>query len=172
MKRRWGAVQVPLAGCEPTPLPAFSMRAMLVVDMNRLLSDYITHYRPMVKEHDKAVYSVGMQKRFARLAKKSRVLIAYDPDPAAMGEKRDILGWIMYRRWQTKALILHYVYVRQAYRGQGLGRALLAAAGWRPGMPIVATHRHRLYRKQLGNYDVVRNEFILEELSEWTVPEQ
>lgn len=148
-------------------LPACMFRDMLVLDMNRLLSDYITHYRPMMRSHHKDIYSVGMQRRFARLARKNKVLLAVDPDPVARTEKRDILGWIMFKRWEDSALIVHYIYVRMAYREQGLARALLAAAGWQPGMPIIASHKFRLNRRKCKAYKIEPNEFILEELIEW-----
>lgn len=156
----------PMLAKLPLPHPRV-IRQMLIPDMNRLLSDYLTHYRPMLRNHHKDIYSVGMQKRFARLAKNNKVLIATNPAPEAQEAKRDILGWIMFKRWQDEALIVHYLYVRAPFREQGLARELLAAAGYRDNMPIVATHRFRLDRKQTKRYQVAPNEFLLEEISEW-----
>ncbi len=149
------------------PLPAFVMRDMLLTDLNRILSDWLTHYRPRMLRVPKDVYSVGMQKRIARHAKRNKILLAVDPDPEALPNKRDILGWICFKPWADDVILVHYMYVRCECRDQGLGRALLAAAGWRPGMWILSGHDCALPRALRRRYGFSHNPFLLEEVSEW-----
>lgn len=152
---------------ELKPLPQFTVRDMLVNDMHCLMADYIKHYRPMMKGHQSEIYSVGMQKRFARMARMNNVLLAVDADPKAFAERRDILGWLIFKRWDTRAIIVHYIYIKKSYREQGLSKALLAAAGWREGLPIIASHKYRIDRRIVKKHKILINEFILEEISEW-----
>lgn len=149
------------------PLPHFIMRPMLITDMNRVMKDWIKHYRSQSRA-PADVYSIGMQRRFARHARNgNKILIAADPDPSAAGEKRDILGWICFRPWDESVVCVHYIYVRNEYRTQGLGSALLAAAGWSPSMFIISGHRCALPRKLRTRYKFSYNEFLLEEVNEW-----
>ncbi len=43
--------------------------------------------------------------------------------------------------------ILHYVYVKTVWRTKGVGRALVAAAGFGAGAPLVCSHMTPAFRK-------------------------
>lgn len=64
------------------------------------------------------------------------VLVACDPDPEHA--KRVALGWICFKRPN----VLHYVYVKEGWKGVGLGRALFDAAFPSSEERIFASHVH------------------------------
>lgn len=127
----------------------------------------MTHYRKRMPRVADRLYYTGMQRRFARHAKRNKILVAVDPDPKAASEQRDILGWICFKPWDTKCLVVHYIYITKCYRDQGLGTALLAAAGWHPKMVILSGHECVLPRAIKRRYGYFHNPFLLEEVAEW-----
>lgn len=152
----------------PRPLPVFALRPMLQPDLNLVLRDWMTHYRKQMYKTPDRVYYVGMQKRIARHARKAKMLIAVDVDEKAAAEKRDILGWICFNEWDDNCIIVHYVFVKRCFRAQGLGRALMAAAGWRPNTVVVLSgHKCALPRQLQKRYNFHHNPFLLEEILEW-----
>lgn len=54
------------------------------------------------------------------------------------GDPDTILGWLCYERtaWQ---LTVHWINVRNVARGEGCGRLLMAAAGWREGDTVIVS---------------------------------
>lgn len=151
------------------PLPDnILLRPMEQPDINKILADYLRHHRRHMRGHGPETYKAGMHRRFVRMARCSNALLACDPSPEALENTRDIMGWLIYMMYEKRALIVHFVYISEAYREQGLCRKLFEAAGWKEGMPIVATHEYRnLDRKKRRQHNVMLNKFILEELHEW-----
>lgn len=98
---------------------------------------------------DKAVYYKRLGRRIAALLIRGAELkLAVDPaDPLLF------LGWIC-----AEPPLLHYVYVKRAYRGQGIALSLLAACGlasertllctsWTPYADRIAAQRPSLLRR-------------------------
>lgn len=150
------------------PVPPYTIRQMMIGDMNKILSDYVAHYRTMMSHVNAEVYSKGMQARFGRLALRNKMLVAANPCSDAIANKKDICGWLMYYKF-TEAFVLHYIYVPREYRMQGVARALMETAGWREGMPIHASHKFRFKTPFQRRLKLIHNPFLLEAVAEWNL---
>ncbi len=62
-------------------------------------------------------YHANMGKRMRRLLSQADFLVACDPD-----DQDELMGWVCYGPG-----VLHYVYVKEAYRRNGLGKELVAS---------------------------------------------
>lgn len=71
-----------------------------------------------------------LRDRFSGLWLRAQFVLVVDPDDA-----QHILGWICH-----EGPVLHYTYVKAAYRGQGLARSMIAAAGLAAASRLMATH--------------------------------
>ena len=73
-----------------------------------------------------------MDRALARILGNSQVLVAHEP-----ADHNQIYGWICFGED-----CVHYCFVKQAFRLQGIGKALLDASGV-PDAPVIATHWSR-----------------------------
>jgi len=71
-----------------------------------------------------------LRDRFSGLWLRAKFVLAVDPEDA-----QHILGWLCH-----EGPSVHYVYVKSTYRGQGLARSLLAAAGLGNASALYASH--------------------------------
>lgn len=87
-------------------------------------------------DHD---YYEGMQKQIMRIAKNAHVVVAADREKPWW-----VYGYAVGEPWENKSdpLVMHYVFVKLAYRRQGIATALMEAHGWYHGREVVATHWH------------------------------
>lgn len=97
----------------------------------------------------KATYYKRVRARIDALIRRgAEIKLAVDPD-----DPNIILGWMC-----AEAPVLHYVYVKEAYRGQGIAMTLLAAVGlaaqkilpcshWTPFAEQVAAKHPALLRR-------------------------
>lgn len=77
--------------------------------------------------------SSGLQRlrdRLSLLWLRAKFIVACDPENPS-----HLLGWIC-----TEGSVIHYVYVKSAYREQGLARTMIAAAGLASSDVLYATH--------------------------------
>lgn len=56
-----------------------------------------------------------------------------------------ILGWVLVEKPKTEGLLLHYLYVKEAFKGEGVSNELLKKA--LPEKPILVTHMTDRARK-------------------------
>lgn len=56
-----------------------------------------------------------------------------------------ILGWIIIEKPKTKGTILHYIYIKEVFKGEGISESLLAQA--LKAKPILVTHMTDRARK-------------------------
>lgn len=68
------------------------------------------------------VYRAWQSERIGRLMARSTTLIATST------EEPITLGWVCAERRSSGRLVVHYAYVKSAYRGNGLGEALIEQA--------------------------------------------
>jgi hypothetical protein len=97
----------------------------------------------------KATYYKRVRTRIeALLSRGAELKLAVDPDDPNL-----ILGWAC-----AEAPVLHYVYIKEAYRRQGLALQLMGAVGlanarvipcshWTPHAELVASKRPALFRR-------------------------
>lgn len=91
-------------------------------DLRRLVAaSWLASYRtaPEVRDMADDVYDAYMRARVSRLLDRSRVVAALADGVA--------IGWACGERASTGRAVLHYAYVKRAYRQHGLGARLLDA---------------------------------------------
>ena len=118
-----------------------SLRPATGADANFVLSSWLKSFfrnRQMwvplpLAEHE---YFHGHHRLLEKLLQRASVVVACDQqDPS------QILGWLCYEmiREPKEILVVHFVYVKSAYRGFGVGRQLWNAVHV-PDIRTVATH--------------------------------
>ena len=136
---------VEIRGGKDADIPFMMRRALMdlrYADFVRMIPDVkFYHYTHKLLEHH---------------SWDGKVLVAH-----AAGSPDDILGYIIYRK--TKAgLMVVYLYVRKDkdgpnYRGQGIARKLLEAAGWKDGERLTYLIRTAIFRFSKSFRDYVDN---------------
>lgn len=90
----------------------------------------------------------------------TQVLVAV---PAALGESDTICGYIVTERvpGADKALVVHYVYVKETFRRLGLAKGMLQAAGW--GTDTVCLHTHLTAHAEAATmkYGLIYNPYLV-----------
>ncbi|MDQ3023239.1 MAG: hypothetical protein M3R04_02460 [bacterium] len=135
-----------------TALP-FAIRECRESDLPLVLNSWLRSYRneDAVRTVTNEIYYsevVGQKARILDLMAHGRTVVACDLDDAD-----SVFGWAcssIAHPGVSVPPVMHYVYVKQAYRGNGLGRALLGALGVGKA-PVWATHETRAVRA-LGGY--------------------
>lgn len=74
---------------------------------------------PTVLWATKRHFHANMDKRIRRLFHRGTFLVACDP-----ADESEIMGWVCYQPG-----VIHYIYVKEAYRRTGLGKELIASTG-------------------------------------------
>jgi len=130
-----------------------------ITDEAFLIATWIKSNRssPATRAVPTPIYLIGQRYRIMKClkAESTRILVACDSD-----ESNLIYGYAV---WGVPS-ILHYVYVKKAYRGAGVAKALLEQP---QGTAVLYTHRspeiwvERLLRDKYINY--VYNPYLLEE---------
>ena len=100
----------------------FPIRAARDGDMAFILDAWRKSYEgaPAVRGSDREHYRVEMTRTIRRLCDRGEVRIAVSPD-----DDDHLLGFAVFTRADDGAE-LHYVYVKQTFRGMGVAKALLA----------------------------------------------
>lgn len=117
---------------------------------------------------DPDVFKVGQRARILRLLS-TCPCAAIRPTKAwfdAQGlphDPRVLFGWACYTSERTTLRpIVHFVYVKGDFRGQGLADALLYAAGVRPDKGAWSTHHRQYLRKAVASRGIVYNRYLLD----------
>lgn len=105
-----------------------------------------------------AVYNIGMDKFIAALAQTQQLLVARATD----GREEPVLGFICFKAVpeNAPASVIHFVYVKKAYRAQGLAGRLLAATGHTPGRVVLSSTRWKAPRETRKKWNVYWNPFL------------
>ncbi len=144
------------------PLPAeITFGHLEAPEINLLLSSWKDSYRWAKAQYAGPVYHTGMEKMIAALAIAQRLIVARG---VGMPADRDILGWICFRERAVDdpALVVHYTYVKNAYRRQGLAKRLAAQAGWRGlGDTVIGSHKWRCPVEVRKKFRIYLNEFLV-----------
>lgn len=112
-------------------------------DLPFIANSWVRHYAhsSTAKMIDPTIYFEEQSRLIDRLAQRSRFVIA-----ANRHDPRQIFGWLCGERvtvdadrWAALMMpVVHYLYVKDAYRGFGIGRRLVAE--FTGGAPLVFTH--------------------------------
>lgn len=96
------------------------LRPMRDLDTPLIFSSWLRSYRPSADPKvDKDVYYREHHKVVERLLREAEVVVA-----TAEGDDDTVVGWVC-----SSPGVLHYVYVKEAFRRMGLGTWLLACQG-------------------------------------------
>lgn len=138
------------------PLPALTLREAEQGETNFLLNSWMKSYQhAKCGTRDERLgaageelvgramrltrYFRGQQELISALASVRRVLVVCDAEDPAF-----VVGWacgeLKTLSDDSRELVVDYVYVKHAYRKNGIARELLKGLGWQIGIPIIATH--------------------------------
>lgn len=114
-----------------------TMRPYEIDDAKFILHSWLKSMRGMYRDAKDADYYDGAQARILRCSKRAKVVIAADIEKPWF-----IYGYCVADEPASDAdpLVVHYAFVKNPYRRQGIGTALLEELGWHPGRLVVATH--------------------------------
>jgi GNAT superfamily N-acetyltransferase len=115
-----------------------------------------SHNGPVGRLHRKGVWHRQQAELATRLVATQLCLVAHHED-----DREQLYGWLCFAEGSSDAVV-HYVYVKRQFRRFGIARQLLRAAGWRPGMGIVATQTSYVSEdtKLMTRYRVEHNLFL------------
>ncbi len=106
-----------------------AVRQAAATDLNYVFETYWKDYIQFAGPPRQSAQQ-RLRNRMSMLWHRAGILVAHFKDDPLV-----LLGWIC-----AEAPALHYVYVKKRYRGQGIARSLVAAAGFAPHPQILATH--------------------------------
>lgn len=152
-----GASAAFAAGRPQVELPV-RIRAFNEPDKNLILSSWLKSYRdaPEVVDVPNELYFSAQQMLIGYIASQADVMVA-----CAHDNPDEILGWVCYQKGPQDSLVLHFVYVKKAFRCFGLGTKLMTAAGWVPGSRVWASHRTIKARGFLSKFGTTYNPYML-----------
>ena len=116
-------------------------------DASFIYSSWLKSYAAQNKDQPKLTIYEMHREVVSRLLESSITLVACmeeDPD--------QVLSWICAQRI-PKFLVVHYCYTKAPFRKFGLARTLLNAFEYRPGEPIVISHKGYICKDLKGKYN-------------------
>lgn len=122
--------------------PAVQLRPVELGDVALVMSSWLSSYRdgPVGRLITDSVFYSETRPIVQALVSRCPPVVACDP-----ANPDSIYGWACGER-VGGALVVHFVYVRQPWRGWGIARQLVAALGYQPGEKLYATHVTSIYR--------------------------
>lgn len=114
-------------------------RAYDVEDAKFILHSWLRSMRGMYRDATDEAYYKGAQARILKISaqEKTKVTIACDAE-----KLNYIYGWIVADQptGEDNPMVVHYAFVKNSFRRQGIGTALLEAHGWHKEQQVLATH--------------------------------
>ena len=95
-------------------------RGVLPNDIPLIMDAWLaeTRHSAFAKFIDSRIYRAGHHKLLERILKRSKVLIACNPE-----DPSHVFGFFVFE--ESPTVYCHWLYIKQAYRGQGLAREML-----------------------------------------------
>lgn len=126
----------------PEILTQVKMRAPTATDLPLIFSSWLKSYRKsdFGKRFTNEIYFDGHKKVIERVLARSKVVIAGDVD-----DPTQIYGWVCFE--ENPVRVLHYVYVKQAYRALGIASLLIERF-----IPGPCAHSHEGMQLGDGSY--------------------
>jgi hypothetical protein len=160
-----------------TAFPELTLREGLDEESNFILNSWLMSYKHVRcgtyderlaasgamfagRAMDSGRYFKGQQALVSALAARSRVLSVCDAQDPSF-----VVGWacgaLQGPSEASQELVVHYVYVKHAYRKHGVALELLKGLGWKPGMTILATHWTKPCATKAIKYNIVFDDYPL-----------
>lgn len=159
------AVTAPAVAVEPVRQPAplkldlgVRIRKFCEADKNFILSSWMKSYRNEAAVHSVTndVFFYSHQVLIGEIAKTADIFLA-----CAHDNPDEVWGWLCTQAGPDGSLIVHYAYTKQRFRRLGLGRQLLEAAGWVPGVRVWATHWSSKCDYLANKFNAKHNPYLL-----------
>lgn len=109
-------------------------RDAIAEDSNLFLSSWLKSFRQseFARDMKNPVYFSGHEKLIKKALSRSNTICAVNPEDHA-----HVFGWISFEQLSPYS-ILHYLYVKEKFRGFGIGRKLF---GFIQRRPFIYTHQ-------------------------------
>ena len=139
--------------------PPILHRAATSQDVPLIYSDWLRSYRrsPLTKHVPSAVYYSQHRALIDNLASRSRVVVLCNPD-----DTNQVYGWMCFEL-TPDVLILHYLYVKEDFRGFGLAKALVQQ--YLPKAVedsiIICSHTGPCFQALKDKYHLIYNPYLL-----------
>jgi len=114
---------------EPPPSSEVRIRQASEAELSLVRDSWVKSYRKGALKW--LAHTGDLRAHVSRLIARSRVLVAEVPEVPEAG----VIGWVA-----VEGPTVHYAYVLRSYRGNGVYRELLAAAGFHVPTPVVCSH--------------------------------
>lgn len=130
----------------PRKLP-IRMRSISDADINFVFNSWLKSFKgsPMYKHVENTIYFQNHHKLLQQCIMKSQVILACDENDLSQ-----ILGYVVADKIDG-ILTIHYVYVKQAFRGLGVAKMLMQEVGFDRKVATIYTHGTEFGIK-LGKY--------------------
>lgn len=119
-----------------------------------------THRQAITNMCPSELFFPKMEHRIGRIAERAECVIAADKEQSFY-----IYGWLVGSPLVSGELLIHYVYVRDQWRNQGVATGMGRHLGYTHKGGIIATHIPKLMNyRRFDKLKVTLDEFILEEM--------
>lgn len=141
---------------EPKNLP-IRYRAAIAEDANFIFNSWLKSYRPSeaTKNISNTIYFNEHHKILEELVKKCKVIIACNETDTSQ-----IYGYIVADNVDG-FLVTHYIYVKQAFRNMGIGKALLNTFNHSLDNAAIYTHHTKIAEKIAHRFNLIYHPYIL-----------
>lgn len=118
-------------------------------DSALVYSTWMRSYADQNKDQHRGILYKSHRKIIRNLMEKSvTVMAVMDDDP------NQIFAWMCGIRTKTGPLLVHYCYVKDAFRRLGLAKLLLGYFEHRSGEPIICSHKGYVYKSLRDRYNL------------------
>jgi len=118
-------------------------------DSSLVYSTWLHSYADQNKDQHRGILYKSHRKIIRNLMEKSiTVMAVMDDDP------NQIFGWICGLRAKSGPLVVHYCYVKDAFRRLGLAKLLLNHFEHRSGEPVICSHKGYVYKSLRDRYNL------------------
>ena len=118
-------------------------------DASLVYSTWLRSYADQHKDQHRGILYKSHRKIIRNLMEKSiTVMAVMDDDP------NQIFAWMCGLRSKSGPLLVHYCYVKDAFRQLGLAKLLLRHFEHRSGEPVICSHKGYVYKSLRDRYNL------------------
>lgn len=152
------AAQTAATAVPPKPDLGVRIRKFCEGDKHFILNSWMESYRQedSVRSVSNSTYFYCHQILIGEIAKTAEIFLA-----CAHDNPDEIWGWLCCQPGPDGSIIVHYAYTKQRFRKLGLGRRLIEAAGWVPGVRVWATHWSQRCNFISHKFNATHNPYLL-----------
>lgn len=133
------------------------LRPVIEDDVNLIFSSWLRSYKPNNANRNltSTIYFTEHHKVIEKILKSGSTIVAVnDHDP------NQIFGFVNFERVEG-VLCVHYLYVKHSFRNFGIGKTLLASAGYEKDSASIFTHSTRMSERLAAKYNFIYHPYII-----------